>query len=190
MAADHLKTATGFEVLFKKNVPHVLEKIFFQLDYESFQACSQVCATWSELFSSESYRSKALFKWFCIGLDEPLGRKGIMAIKRKYSWQLKDINVWNNVASKLKNESNWTSPGECGHQAGVCPKLGWRCNGQTDRPTWIDGPCQRIGPSFSRSRNSLAWKNHSFLKYWQLFICSNLVVCVFVGVYRNLTTFL
>ena len=46
----------AFEMLFTRNVPHILEKIFFSLDYESFQTCFKVNSTWNELLSSESYK--------------------------------------------------------------------------------------------------------------------------------------
>ena len=48
----------AFDKLFTKNVPHILEKIFFSLDYESFTRCMKVCNAWSELLSSESFRRK------------------------------------------------------------------------------------------------------------------------------------
>ena len=47
-----------FEILFSKSVPHILEKIYFSLDYESFLACFRVNRTWNQLLSSESYQKK------------------------------------------------------------------------------------------------------------------------------------
>ena len=47
-----------FDKLFTRNVPHILERIFFSLDYVSFTACRDVCEAWSELHSSEVYRRK------------------------------------------------------------------------------------------------------------------------------------
>ena len=49
----------GFDTLFSKNVPHILENIFLALDYESYKACQEVNSTWRELLASESYRTKA-----------------------------------------------------------------------------------------------------------------------------------
>ena len=50
-------TALGsFDPLFSKNVPHILEKIFSALDYDSFLACHIVCKVWNNLLSLESYR--------------------------------------------------------------------------------------------------------------------------------------
>ena len=52
MATSHLGQ---FDTLFNKSVPHILEKIFFALDYDSFLTCRRVCRTWKDLMSSESY---------------------------------------------------------------------------------------------------------------------------------------
>ena len=50
----------GFDKLFSKNVPHLIEKIFFYLDYDSFITCRGVCRTWNELLTSESFQIKAI----------------------------------------------------------------------------------------------------------------------------------
>ena len=52
----HNKVTLG---LFPRNVPHVLEKIFFYLDYESYKKCHSVNSTWHELLTSDSYQKKA-----------------------------------------------------------------------------------------------------------------------------------
>ena len=44
-----------FDTLFKKNVPHILKKIFASLDYDSFVRCQEVCITWHQLLSSGAY---------------------------------------------------------------------------------------------------------------------------------------
>ena len=51
-------------MLFNINVPHVLQKIFLSLDYESYKTCLEVSKDWHELLTSEPYRRKAkdLFK--------------------------------------------------------------------------------------------------------------------------------
>ena len=49
----------GFDILFSKNVPHILKKIFFYLDYESFNNCLEVNKTWNGLLTSEQYQKKA-----------------------------------------------------------------------------------------------------------------------------------
>ena len=55
---------SGFDRLISQNVPHVFEKIFLYLDYESFKICHKVSITWSGLLTSESFQKKvkSLFK--------------------------------------------------------------------------------------------------------------------------------
>ena len=40
----------AFDALFARSVPHLLERIFFALDFDSFEACSRVNQTWEDLF--------------------------------------------------------------------------------------------------------------------------------------------
>ena len=46
----------AFDKLFTKSVPHILEKIFFSLDYKSFMICMEVSNSWNELLTSESFK--------------------------------------------------------------------------------------------------------------------------------------
>ena len=48
-----------FHMLFTKNVPHILEKILFTLDYESFKKCLRVSKNLNSLLNSESFQKKA-----------------------------------------------------------------------------------------------------------------------------------
>ena len=48
----------AFDTLFSKNVPHLLEKIFFFLDYESYKTCLEVSNVWSDLLTSDSFKMK------------------------------------------------------------------------------------------------------------------------------------
>ena len=49
----------GIDTLFTKiNVPHILEKIFFSLDYDSFMECRKARKEWNELLSSERYQKE------------------------------------------------------------------------------------------------------------------------------------
>ena len=54
----------GFETLLAKNVPHIIEGIFFSLDYPSFRTCLRVSKTWYELLTSDSIqkRARAIFR--------------------------------------------------------------------------------------------------------------------------------
>ena len=49
-----------FDALFTvTNVPHILEKIFFSLDYGSYEKCFEVNSAWNQLLTSEIYQRKA-----------------------------------------------------------------------------------------------------------------------------------
>ena len=48
-----------FDSLFAKNVPHILEGIFFSLDLDSYKTCREVSKTWRELFSTARFCKKA-----------------------------------------------------------------------------------------------------------------------------------
>ena len=52
--------SSSFDILLSRDVPHILENIFFSLEYDSFMACKKVCKAWNELYSSEQYRQKEL----------------------------------------------------------------------------------------------------------------------------------
>ena len=53
----------AFNMLTAKSVPHILEKIFFSLDYESFKNCMEVSNAWRSLLTSEQFqwRGKSVF---------------------------------------------------------------------------------------------------------------------------------
>ena len=48
-----------FNELQNTNAPHLIEKIFFLLDYESFKTCMEVNSLWSKLLKSKSYQERA-----------------------------------------------------------------------------------------------------------------------------------
>ena len=54
---------SAIEALFSKNLPHLLEKIFFSLDYESYKRCLEVSDVWRNLLTSDSFkkRGKSVF---------------------------------------------------------------------------------------------------------------------------------
>ena len=56
MAKEESSCLCAFDVLFEKSVPHIFEKIFFSLDYDSFMECKEVSKAWGELLSTEPYR--------------------------------------------------------------------------------------------------------------------------------------
>ena len=49
-----------FGEVLPRNFPHILEKIFLNLDYETFKTCFEVCKTWRELIMSELLQKKAM----------------------------------------------------------------------------------------------------------------------------------
>ena len=62
LATKETIEATGscyIEMLFTKNVPHILEKIFLSMDFDSFNECLRVNNAWNELLNSESFQKKA-----------------------------------------------------------------------------------------------------------------------------------
>ena len=58
MATKESVPPCEFDRLFTKSVPHILEGIFFSLDYDSFMACRAVCKAWNQLHSSELYQKE------------------------------------------------------------------------------------------------------------------------------------
>ena len=59
MNAGKMKGPCAFDKLFARNVPHILEMIFFSLDYESFKKCVEVNRAWKEQITSMSFQVKA-----------------------------------------------------------------------------------------------------------------------------------
>ena len=64
MGANTSVHLCNFDILFENYVPHILEKIFLSLDYQSYVRCMTVSSTWKNLLTSESYqrRARALFR--------------------------------------------------------------------------------------------------------------------------------
>ena len=60
MEVKKLRSPSAFEILFTKNVPHIHEKIFLSLDYESIKSCREVSNAWNEMLTSESFLRTAI----------------------------------------------------------------------------------------------------------------------------------
>ena len=60
---ETMAPACEFDRLFTKKVPHIHEKIFFSLDYESFKNCVEVSKSWNDLLTSDNFlrRGKSVF---------------------------------------------------------------------------------------------------------------------------------
>ena len=50
----------GFQALFAKSVPHILENIFLSLDQDTLVSCRKVCRAWYRLLSMEPYSERML----------------------------------------------------------------------------------------------------------------------------------
>ena len=90
--------ACALDKLFSRNVPHILEKIFFSLDYESYKKCYEVSHTWNEILTSEQYLriGKSVFQEEISEDETKLSiaiEKGDAAkVKRILSTRMLDIN--------------------------------------------------------------------------------------------------
>ena len=51
----------AFDKLFAKSVPHILERIFLSLDYDSFKSCLEVSKVWHNLLKYESIQKRAKY---------------------------------------------------------------------------------------------------------------------------------
>ena len=58
-----LRNPCAFEKLFTKNVPHILEHIFFSLDYTSYKTCLNVNTIWHKLLTSKRYLKRGRFMY-------------------------------------------------------------------------------------------------------------------------------
>ena len=58
MAAHEIHGRCNFVQLFSPSFPHILEKIFFSLDYQSYKNCLEVNSEWKGVLTSERYKKK------------------------------------------------------------------------------------------------------------------------------------
>ena len=58
-----MATVCQFDRLLTKRVPHIHERIFFSVGYESFKKCLNVSKSWNDLLTSESFlrRGESIF---------------------------------------------------------------------------------------------------------------------------------
>ena len=56
MRETRASPSSSFDVLFIKSLPHIFEKIFFSLDYESFKSCLEVSKSWNDLITAERFQ--------------------------------------------------------------------------------------------------------------------------------------
>ena len=90
-----MATVCQFDRLLTKRVPHIHERIFFSVGYESFKKCLNVSKSWNDLLTSESFlrRGKSIF---CEDIQKEFllaARRGNMdIIRRVLSNFMVDIN--------------------------------------------------------------------------------------------------
>ena len=87
-----------FDRLLEKSVPHILEKIFFSLDYESYKTCMQVRQIWKHILTSESYMKKIKYVFpYGIFIDhdklvDAAGKGNVNQVHKLLSSKIIDVN--------------------------------------------------------------------------------------------------
>ena len=89
MDAGNTMGPCDFDVLFTKHVPHILEKIFFSLDYGSYKKCLEVNSAWHKLLTSERYYRKGK----CVFSDEILRDEDKLVFASQEGKSRKVINL-------------------------------------------------------------------------------------------------
>ena len=99
------KDPCAFGVLITRSVPHILEKIFFSLDYESFKNCMHVSNSWNDLLTSESFKrmGKSVFcedieKEFC-QISEKGNIKEAMILFSSFTVDVNCTSIWGNLGA-------------------------------------------------------------------------------------------
>ena len=111
----------AFDKLFAKSVPHIVEKIFFSLDYESYQECFKVSRTWNELLASERCLkiAKSVFHDIITEDEKELQRAAVrgdaIEVRRLLSSRLLDVNC--NHGAFKRTPLHWAAIK--GHEATV-----------------------------------------------------------------------
>ena len=92
MTSKKIEGPYSLDTLFNYNLPHLLERIFFSLDYDSYKTCLEVSTTWKKLLISKSFlkRGKIVFH-VQILRDELRLLKLTCVLKEEHIPQLKRI---------------------------------------------------------------------------------------------------
>ena len=95
-----MAAACEFDRLIKRNVPHILEKIFLSLDSKSFMNCFEVSKNWNVMLTSESFQRKGK-SIFCEDLQGELCKAAEEGnsdeLRKILSSGLVDINCMNEM---------------------------------------------------------------------------------------------
>ena len=101
-----------FDRLSKKNIPHVLETIFFSLDFDSYISCRAVCKSWNQLHSSDLYQARAKEKL----IEKKKSQRRLCL----YSWKGKVEEVRSIISSGINPNFSWV---DARMLAGMLPLL-------------------------------------------------------------------
>ena len=55
---ENISNTCNVDLLLRRNVQHIWEKIFLSLDYESFKNCYRVCKSWYDILTRQSFVAK------------------------------------------------------------------------------------------------------------------------------------
>ena len=94
----------AFENLSTIHVPHILEKIFLSLDYQSYKKCQNVCKSWKDLLTSQFFqiRSKSVYcEMIQIEIRQAVFLGDVNKIKRTLSIFMVDLNFESRYQSPL-----------------------------------------------------------------------------------------
>ena len=99
---------SAFDKLTEKSVPHILERIFISLDYESFKNCMGVSKPWKILLTSEQFQRRAKSE-FCEEIHKDLivasGQGLIEEVKSILSNFILDVDCTINGETSLQKAS-------------------------------------------------------------------------------------
>ena len=93
----------AFDVLFTKSVPHILEKIFLSLDYDSFKKCINVSKVWNELLTSETFKRNAKYVF-----QEEIGNEQKKLFNDTCDGNTEGVRKL--LSNWMLNVNNWISP--------------------------------------------------------------------------------
>ena len=98
MVPQETKDICAFDKLFRIHVPHILEMIFFSLDFESFLKCLTVNKEWNRMLTSEPFKMKArsVFKReVCFRLSCAVRDGNLEQVRRLIAMGMVDTTIMN-----------------------------------------------------------------------------------------------
>ena len=78
-----MHTLGTFGAQSNRDVPHILEKIFFSMDYTSLEKCMNVSKTWRKLLSTTPYQKRFLELWKELLIEKPAIEKKLYDASEK-----------------------------------------------------------------------------------------------------------